>query len=99
MVFDREGRNFCRIVLPEREVRFQLRHNGLYYFDTADRENSVLLPKTVSENREGCTRRKYEGDWEERQSMHLLGSLLERDFDNMVCSNMIVKFSVTFGNF
>ena len=45
------------MVLPDREVIFQLSPNGLYYFDAADRENIVLILNTVSENREGFTRR------------------------------------------
>ena len=40
-----------RMVLPDREVKFQLSPNGLNYFDVADRENRVLLLNTVSENR------------------------------------------------
>ena len=40
------------MVLPDREVKFQLSPNRLYYFDTADRENSVLLLNTVSDYRE-----------------------------------------------
>ena len=39
------------MVLPDREVKFQLSPNGLYYFDAEDRENSVLLLNKVSENR------------------------------------------------
>ena len=35
--------------LLDREVIFQLSPNGLYYFDVADRENSVLLLNMVSE--------------------------------------------------
>ena len=61
------------MVLPEREVRFQLSPNGLYYFDAADRENSILLLNTVLENREGFTRSEYERAQEARQAMHLLG--------------------------
>ena len=30
VVFDSEGGNFSRMVLPDREVRFHLRPNGLY---------------------------------------------------------------------
>ena len=45
------------MVLPDREVRFQLSLNRLYCFETSDRENSVLLLNMVSENREGFTRR------------------------------------------
>ena len=44
--------------LLDREVKFQLSPNMLYYFDAADRENSVLLLNTVLENREGFTRRE-----------------------------------------
>ena len=47
------------MVFPDREVRFQLIPNRPYYFDVVDRENSVLLLNTVSENREGFTRREY----------------------------------------
>ena len=59
------------MVLPNREVRFQLSPNGLYYFDATERERSVLLLNTVSENREEFTQREYEGDQEARQAMRL----------------------------
>ena len=36
------------MVLPDREVKFQLIPKGLYYFDVADREIGVLLLNTVS---------------------------------------------------
>ena len=78
-VVDSEGGDYFRMVLPDREVRFQLSPNRLYYFDKTDRENSVLLLKTVLENREGFTRREYEGAWEARQAMHLLAFPSERD--------------------
>ena len=55
VVFDSKGRNFSRMVLPDREVILQLSPNRLYYFNSADRENIVLLLKTVSDNREGFT--------------------------------------------
>ena len=48
------------------------------------------------ENREGFTRREYYGVQEARRAMHLLGFLLERDFENMVRSNMIFTCPVTF---
>ena len=84
------------MVLLDREVRFQISPNGLYYFGAADRENSVLLLNTVSENQEGFTQRGYEGAWEARRDMHLLGFLSERDFENMVRLNMVVNCPVTF---
>ena len=64
VIFDSEGENLFRMVLPDREVKFQLSPKGLYYFDVADRDNSVLLLNMVSNNREGFTRREYEGDRE-----------------------------------
>ena len=63
VVFDSEGGNFLRMVLQDREVRFQLIPNAQYYFDAMNRENSVLLINTVSENQEGFTQRVYEGAW------------------------------------
>ena len=47
VVFDSKGGNCFRMVLPDREVLFQLSTNGLYYFDSADRENNVLILNTV----------------------------------------------------
>ena len=49
VVLNSEGRKFFRMVLPDRQVQFLFIPNGLYYFDAADRESSVLLIKTVSE--------------------------------------------------
>ena len=98
VTFDSEGGKCFRMVLPDREVRFQLSPNGLYYFDAADRENSLLLLKTVSENREGFKRREYEGAQEARRAMHLLGFPSERDFENMVRSTMIFNCPVNFSD-
>ena len=86
------------MVVPDREVRFQLSPNGLYHFDAADRDNIVLLLNTVSENREGFTQREYEGDRELWRAMHLLGFPSERDFENMVRSNIMVNCPVTFSD-
>ena len=43
VIFNSEGGNFFRMVLPDSEVRCQLSPNGLYYLNAADRDNSVLL--------------------------------------------------------
>ena len=43
------------MVLPDREVRFQISPNGLYSFDATDRENIILLLNTVPENHAGST--------------------------------------------
>ena len=84
------------MVLPDREVRFQISPYGLYYFDAADRENIVLLLNIMSDYQEGFTQREYEGNREARRAMHLLGFILEWDFENMVRSNMIVNCPITF---
>ena len=47
VILDSESGNFFRMVLQDREVKFQLSTNGLYYFSAADRENSMLLLNTV----------------------------------------------------
>ena len=73
VLFDSVGENIFRMVLMEREVRFQLIPNGLYYFNAADMENIVLLLNTVLENCKGFTQREYEGDRDLRRSMHLMG--------------------------
>ena len=99
VIFDSEGRNFSRMVLPDRVMKFQLSTNRLYYFDAADRENSLLLLNTVPDNREGFTHRKYKEAREARRSMHLLGFPSEKEFENMVRSNMIVNCPVTFSDF
>ena len=98
VIFDSKGGDLFRIVLPDREVRFQLIPNGLYYFGDADRESSVLTLNTVSENCEGFTQRMYEGDREARQVLHQLGFPSEWYFENMVHSKMIVNCPVTFDN-
>ena len=84
------------MVLPDKEVKFQLSSNGLYYFVAMDRENSVLLLNTVSENREGFTWREYKGNQEAWLATNLLGFLSERDSENMVRSKIIVNCLVTF---
>ena len=50
VVFNSEGGNVFRTVLLDKEVRFQLNPNGLYYFDAANRENIVLMLNTVLYN-------------------------------------------------
>ena len=59
VIFDSEGGKIFRMVLPDREARFQLSPNGLYYFYAADKENIVILLNTLLENRKGFTWREY----------------------------------------
>ena len=95
-VFDSEGEKIFRMVLPDRELKFQLTPNRIYYFDAVEREISVLLINTVLENREGFERRESWGGREEQQAMHLIVLLSERDFGNIVRSNTIVNFPLNF---
>ena len=37
-----------RVVLPDREIKFHLIPNELYYFDVADVDNRFLMLNTVS---------------------------------------------------
>ena len=48
VVFDSEGRKFFSMIIPDREIIFQMSPKGLYYFDATYRENSVLLLNTVA---------------------------------------------------
>ena len=50
VAFDIEGRDFFRIMLSDHEIHFQLSPNGLYYFDAADWENTMMLLNMVVEN-------------------------------------------------
>ena len=68
------------MVLPDREVIFQLSTNGLNYLDAAYRENSVLLLNKVLDNRGGFTQREYKEGREARRAMHLLGFPSEQYF-------------------
>ena len=47
VIFNIEGGNCFWMVLTDREVRFHLSPNRLYYFDAAGRENIILLLKMV----------------------------------------------------
>ena len=73
IVFDSKVGKFLRVILPNREIRFQIIPNRLYYFDVADKENSALLFNIVTDNRKGLTQQEYKGAWEAWQEMHLLG--------------------------
>ena len=93
VVFNSKASNCFRMMLPWREVVFNVSTNGLYYHDTVDR--AIVLVKTVTENNEGFTLREYEGAKAARRALGLVGYPSERDSTNMVSSNMIVNFPVT----
>ena len=56
----------------------------------------MLLINTVLESREGFVWWEYKGAREAQRAMHIIGFLSERNFGNMVLSNMIVNCPVTF---
>ena len=84
VVFNSKGRNFFRMFLLDRELRFQLSSNGLYYFDAADRGDRVLVINMVLENQEDFTQKEYKGSRKARQAMHKLGLPSEQEFEKMV---------------
>ena len=84
------------MVMPTRDIIFQLSANRLYYHDTSDRAGNVLLLNTVEQNREGFTDREFQGANSARRALHLLGHPSERDLGDMIRTNMIVNFPVTF---
>ena len=53
-----------------------------------------MLVNTVDDNREGFTRREYEGAKAVWRALGLVRYPLEQDFTNTVSSNMIVNFPV-----
>ena len=85
-VFNSKDGNYFRLMLPGREVVFNVSTNGLYFHDTVDR--ITILLNMVADNREGFTHRDYEGAKEACRALGLVGYPLERDFSNMASSNM-----------
>ena len=91
--FDSEAVNCFRVMLPGREVVFNILTNGLHYHDTEDR--SIVLFNAVAENCKVFTCQEYEDAKAARCALGLVGYPSERDFTNMVSSNIIVNFPVT----
>ena len=77
VVFDSESGNCFWMMLPGREVVFNMLMNGLYYHDTVD--CAIVLFNTVAENCEGFTCREFEGAKVLRSALGLVGYPLERD--------------------
>ena len=92
VVFDSEAGNRSRMMMLGREVVFNVSTTGLYYHDTVD--FAIVLVNTVDDNREGFTRREYEGAKAAWRALGLVRYPLEQDFTNTVSSNMIVNFPV-----
>ena len=56
----------------------------------------VLIKNNVAENRKGFNRREYGVANAACRALGLVGCPSERDLSNMVSSNMIVNFPITF---
>jgi hypothetical protein len=95
IIYDNTNGNFFRLIMPNREILFQLSPSGLYYHDAADRMENVILVNTVAKNREGFTNKEFQGARAARRASQLLGFPSDRDFGNMVRANMIVNCPVT----
>ena len=76
VVFDSEDVNCFRMMLPVREVVFNVSMEGLYYHDTVDR--AIVLVNTMPENRKGFTCQEYEGAKTSRRTLELVGYPSER---------------------
>ena len=59
-----EGKQFI-VVMPDKEVLFNERCNGLYYNDMED--SYLVLVNVVEENREGYSCRELSGTKEDRR--------------------------------
>ena len=93
VVFNSEPGNCFRMMLPGREAVFNVSTNGLYYHNTVDL--SIMFVITVAENREGFNRREYGVEKAARCVLGLMGYPSEREFTNIVSSNMMVNCPVT----
>ena len=80
------------MMLPGREVVFNVSTNGLYYHNTVD--PAIVLVNKVAENHKGFTCQEYEGAKAVRRALGLVGYPSEREFINMVSSNMILNCPV-----
>jgi hypothetical protein len=70
-----------------KQVVFQQSATGLYYHDTMNR--AVVMVNTVSGNRKGFTNRAVRAAKQARRALRMVGYPSEKDFKNMVSSNMI----------
>jgi hypothetical protein len=91
--YDSDEVNQFVVVQPHKQIVFQQSGSGLYYHDTTDR--AVVMVNTVGNNREGFTNRAYSKAKQARRAIGMLGYPSEKDFRNMVSSNMITNCPVT----
>jgi hypothetical protein len=81
------------VLQPTKEVIFRRSQSGLYYYDTDNL--AVVMVNTVAENREGYTQREYDDAKQARRALGMVGYPSNKDFNNIVRSNMINNCPVT----
>jgi hypothetical protein len=78
---------------PEKDIIFAASASGIYYHDTTNRV--MVMVTTVKSNHDGLTNREFEKAKAARRALGLFGYPSQRDFKNMVRSNMIKNCSAT----
>jgi hypothetical protein len=91
--YDSTNGNQFVVIKPTKEVIFHQSQSGLYYHDTENR--AVVMVNTVAENREGYTHREYDDAKQACRALEMVGYPSNKDFNNMVRSNMIKICPVT----
>jgi hypothetical protein len=85
--YDSNDGNQSVVVQPKKKVVFKQSASGLYYHGTMNR--TLVMVNTVGGTREGYTNRAYSAANQVRNAMWMVGYPSEKDFKNIVSSNMI----------
>jgi hypothetical protein len=91
--YDSDEENQFVVVQPHKQIVFQQNDPGLYYHGTTNR--AMVMVNTVGNNREGFTNGAYNRAKQARRALEMVGYPSEKDFRNMVSSNMITNCPVT----
>jgi hypothetical protein len=90
--YDSTNGNQFVVIQPTKEVILHQSQSGLYYHDTENR--AVVMVNTVAENSEGYVQREYDDAKQALRAPGMVGYPSNKDFNNMVRSNMIKNFPV-----
>jgi hypothetical protein len=91
--YDSDDGNQCVVIQPKKQVVFKQVASSLYYHNTTNR--AVVMVNTVKDTREGYTNRAYTAAKQAHNALGMVGYPSEKDFKNMVSSNMISNCPVT----
>jgi hypothetical protein len=91
--YDSDDINQFVVIQPKKKVVFKQSASGIYYHDTTNQ--AVVMVNTVKDTREGYTNRAYNAVKQARKALGMVGYPSEKDFKNMVSSNMIRNCPVT----